>query len=199
MEAHGFVVDRGEDETTLPSFQELFGDVVTKKKNKRAASRGIERQSDETTGRWTPEEHKLFLKGIMLHGKDWKAMQHLIKTRTLVQIRTHAQKVFKKVGLKRPKKSHGDSAVENGDKIPSVDMEAVAAVVASAQAQGVIGNDGGSANSLSYEELLAAAASYDPTVAAGLRDEQQTEKTDDEGEEEETSDNNGQSEHSLPP
>jgi hypothetical protein len=35
----------------------------------------------------------------MLYGKDWKKMQPLIKTRTLVQIRTHAQKVFKKIGL----------------------------------------------------------------------------------------------------
>jgi hypothetical protein len=37
----------------------------------------------------------------MLYGKDWKKMQPLIKTRTLVQIRTHAQKVFKKIGLKK--------------------------------------------------------------------------------------------------
>lgn len=51
--------------------------------------------------RWTPEEHRLFLEGIMLYGKDWKKMQPLIKTRTLVQIRTHAQKVFKKIGLKK--------------------------------------------------------------------------------------------------
>jgi SHAQKYF class myb-like DNA-binding protein len=51
--------------------------------------------------RWTPDEHRLFLEGIMLYGKDWKKMQPLIKTRTLVQIRTHAQKVFKKIGLKK--------------------------------------------------------------------------------------------------
>ena len=51
--------------------------------------------------RWTQEEHKLFLQGIMLYGKDWKSIQPLIKTRSLLQIRTHAQKVFKKVGLKK--------------------------------------------------------------------------------------------------
>ena len=51
--------------------------------------------------RWTPDEHRLFLEGIMLYGKDWKKMQPLIKTRSLVQIRTHAQKVFKKIGLKK--------------------------------------------------------------------------------------------------
>lgn len=33
----------------------------------------------------------------MLYGKDWKKMAPLIKTRTLVQIRTHAQKVFKRM------------------------------------------------------------------------------------------------------
>jgi hypothetical protein len=37
----------------------------------------------------------------MLYGKDWKNMQPLIKTRSLVQIRTHAQKVFKKIGLRK--------------------------------------------------------------------------------------------------
>ncbi len=37
----------------------------------------------------------------MLYGKDWKKMQPLIKSRSLVQIRTHAQKVFKKIGLKK--------------------------------------------------------------------------------------------------
>jgi len=62
--------------------------------------------------RWTPEEHRLFLQGIMLYGKDWKSMQPLIKTRTLVQIRTHAQKVFKKVGLKKIQKNMPVSVLE---------------------------------------------------------------------------------------
>jgi len=61
------------------------------------------------TGRWTPEEHKLFLEGVMLYGKDWKKMQSLIKTRSLIQIRTHAQKVFKKIGIQPQKKSDSSS------------------------------------------------------------------------------------------
>ena len=40
-------------------------------------------------------------------------MQPLIKTRTLVQIRTHAQKVFKKIGLK---KMNGLKRKETSDK-----------------------------------------------------------------------------------
>lgn len=49
------------------------------------------------SGRWTREEHDIFLKGLELHGKEWKKIADLIKSRTVVQIRTHAQKYFQKV------------------------------------------------------------------------------------------------------
>lgn len=51
----------------------------------------------ENTGRWTSEEHNIFLEGLKLHGKGWKAIAQMIKTRTVVQIRTHAQKYFQKL------------------------------------------------------------------------------------------------------
>lgn len=66
---------------------------------------------DGHSRRWTAEEHRLFLEGVMLYGKDWKKMQPLIKTRSLVQIRTHAQKVFKKIGLKRLEDSSDEKPV----------------------------------------------------------------------------------------
>ena len=69
--------------------------------------------------RWTPEEHRLFLEGIMLYGKDWKKMQPLIKTRSLVQIRTHAQKVFKQIGQRRGTVAVGVSSL-GGQKSSSV-------------------------------------------------------------------------------
>eukprot|EP01031_Cornospumella_fuschlensis_P048068 gene48068-58881_t len=47
--------------------------------------------SKECTGRWTREEHQLFIKGLEMYGKGWKKIANLIKTRTVVQIRTHAQ------------------------------------------------------------------------------------------------------------
>ncbi|KAF0687379.1 Aste57867_20902 [Aphanomyces stellatus] len=48
------------------------------------------------TGRWTKKEHELFLEGLRLYGKSWKHISNLVVTRTLVQIRTHAQKYLQK-------------------------------------------------------------------------------------------------------
>ena len=49
------------------------------------------------TGRWTQTEHDAFLRGLRKHGRAWKRIAGVIKTRTVVQIRTHAQKYFIKV------------------------------------------------------------------------------------------------------
>jgi SHAQKYF class myb-like DNA-binding protein len=43
----------------------------------------------------------LFIKGLELYGKGWKKIAGLIKTRTVVQIRTHAQKYFLKLAKAR--------------------------------------------------------------------------------------------------
>lgn len=51
----------------------------------------------ESSGRWSAEEHQLFIGGLEAHGKDWKLLASLIPSRTVVQIRTHAQKYFQKV------------------------------------------------------------------------------------------------------
>ena len=48
-------------------------------------------------GRWTPEEHDLFLEGLMLYGNEWKSVQGHIKTRSATQARSHAQKFFIKL------------------------------------------------------------------------------------------------------
>ena len=47
-------------------------------------------------GRWSKYEHKLFVKYLSIYGRNWKKISRLIKTRNTIQIRSHAQKFFKK-------------------------------------------------------------------------------------------------------
>ena len=62
----------------------------------------------ENTGRWTKEEHCIFLQGLEKYGKEWKEISHMIPTRSVVQIRTHAQKYFQKVAKTRAKEGKLD-------------------------------------------------------------------------------------------
>jgi SHAQKYF class myb-like DNA-binding protein len=54
------------------------------------------------SGRWTLQEHELFLQGLHLHGKGWKKIAQMVQTRSVVQIRTHAQKYFLKLNKENP-------------------------------------------------------------------------------------------------
>ncbi len=66
-------------------------------------------------GRWTPEDHELFIQGLKLYNRQWKAISELIQTRTVVQIRTHAQKYFQKL-LKCKGDTGLDSDILNHDE-----------------------------------------------------------------------------------
>lgn len=76
------------------------------------ASSGGPGTQGENTGRWTAEEHRLFLQGLEQHGKGWKKIASLIKSRTVVQIRTHAQKYFQKLAKARQNGEEGEIAME---------------------------------------------------------------------------------------
>ena len=65
--------------------------TLNRKQNGSKNERGYEH------GRWTPEEHDLFLEGLMLFGNEWKSVQGHIKTRSATQARSHAQKFFIKL------------------------------------------------------------------------------------------------------
>lgn len=91
------------------------GSKSKKKKAAAIAGQGSSSQcgsQGENTGRWTAEEHRLFLQGLELHGKGWKKIASLIKSRTVVQIRTHAQKYFQKLAKARQNGEEGDVTME---------------------------------------------------------------------------------------
>lgn len=48
-------------------------------------------------GRWSQEEHERFLKGFELYGHKWRKVRDVVGTRTVTQVRTHAQKFFVKM------------------------------------------------------------------------------------------------------
>ena len=51
------------------------------------------------TGRWSTEEHKKFIEGLKVYGKNWKKIQKLIGTRSITQARSHAQKFLMKLKI----------------------------------------------------------------------------------------------------
>jgi len=68
----------------------------------------------EHTGRWTREEHEAFLLALQLYGKEWKKVAAKVKTRTVVQTRTHAQKYFQKLQKGLENEMDGADGVEVG-------------------------------------------------------------------------------------
>ena len=67
----------------------LLFNVENKTKNK------IEKNTID--GRWGKDEHDIFLKGLGIYGTNWKKFKDIIKSRTLTQVRSHAQKYFLKM------------------------------------------------------------------------------------------------------
>ena len=47
-------------------------------------------------GHWTKEEHNKYLDALILFQNDYKKISKIIKTRSIVQIRSHSQKYFNK-------------------------------------------------------------------------------------------------------
>jgi len=78
---------------------------------------------------WTKEEHQLFLDALAMYERDWKRIGAHIPTKSIIQIRSHAQKYFikmAKMGLKeyipapaRPKRAPGQAKPSGSSKSSS--------------------------------------------------------------------------------
>ena len=83
----------------------------------------------KATGRWTAEEHDEFLKCLDIYGREWKKVAERITTRTAAQIRSHAQKYFKKIeaaGEGAPKAARPAQQPAAADGAPQIPAETLA-------------------------------------------------------------------------
>ena len=69
------------EDTTFNEFEILLEEMKAKKAMRR--------------GKWSQEEHSLFLEGFNLFGTKWSLVQKMLKTRSVQQTKSHAQKYFK--------------------------------------------------------------------------------------------------------
>lgn len=63
-------------------------------------------------GRWTADEHERFLAGFRIHGHKWKRVQQVVRTRSVTQVRTHAQKYLLKVAKLKAEKKQGGKPID---------------------------------------------------------------------------------------
>ena len=84
----------------------------------------LQKKENQKQGRWSQEEQERFLKGCYLFKNDWVKIKDYIKTRTIPQIRSHAQKylikICRKYSIKLSKKKFSNKLSRHLDitKLP---------------------------------------------------------------------------------
>ena len=89
-------INKMQIDTSTPSDEKNESDS-TPSENENLQNNDSKKHSKYNSGRWTQEEHKKFIDGILEYGNEWKKVQSLIKTRSSTQARSHAQKFFLRI------------------------------------------------------------------------------------------------------
>jgi SHAQKYF class myb-like DNA-binding protein len=100
---------RQESRTTAMSVRSriIVADIKGEESDTSSCSEDSSSDAGETgpvvnrVGAWTDKERSAFVTGLSTFGRNWKDVRRLVRTRNLTQIRTHAQKFFRKVARER--------------------------------------------------------------------------------------------------
>jgi SHAQKYF class myb-like DNA-binding protein len=68
-------------------------------KNEEYNKKKLNENDEMNEGRWAEEEHDKFLDGIAKYGINWKKVKTMINSCTPVQVRSHAQKFYRKLKM----------------------------------------------------------------------------------------------------
>lgn len=86
---------------------------MTRAGTRSAAVRGRRRyRLKNTRVAWTEEEKTLFKEGLEQHGRNWRLVTAVVKTKTIVQVRSHAQKHFLREEAKAQAAKKAERAAE---------------------------------------------------------------------------------------
>ena len=118
----------GLDALSPPDRARLLRLVADAKKRRRKADNGSERSVKQKSsssgdaqppaapppmsrGHWSEAEHAKFVAALAVHGRDWVKVAYAVGSRTLAQVRSHAQKHFlKQKDLANAPRGSGDPA-----------------------------------------------------------------------------------------